>query len=45
VKYNLQTESLTVTILFDDKKTSIDTILKRLSKGGYPVSGDAQWEK
>jgi len=31
-----------VTVTFDDTKTSIDKIIERLSRGGYPVSGDPQ---
>jgi len=45
LKYKLHTKSFKVTITFDDKKTSIDNIIERLSKGGYPVSGDPQWVK
>jgi hypothetical protein len=32
-----------VTVTFDDTKTSVDKIIERLLKGGYPVSGDPQW--
>ena len=45
LKYNLHTKSFTATIIFDDKKTSIDKIIEKLSRGGYPVSGDPQWVK
>jgi copper chaperone CopZ len=34
-----------VTVTYDEKKTSVDKIIERLSKGGYPVSGDPQWVK
>ena len=45
LRYNLFTKSFTVTITFDDTKTSVDKITERLSRGGYPVSGDPQWVK
>jgi len=45
LKYKLHTKSFTVTITFDDTKTSVDRITERLSRGGYPVSGDPQWVK
>ena len=45
LKYNLHTKSFTVTITFYDKKTSVEKIIERLSKEGYPVSGDPQWVK
>jgi len=31
-----------VTVTFDDTKTSVDKIIERLSKGGYPISGEPQ---
>jgi len=34
-----------VIITFDDTKTSIDKIIEKLSKGGYPVAGGPQWVK
>ena len=43
MKYDLNTLFFTVTVTFDDKKTSVDKIIERLSKGGYPVSGEPHW--
>jgi len=45
LKYKLHAKSFTVTITFDDKKISVERIIERLSKGGYPVSGEPQWVK
>ena len=45
LKYNLHTRSFTVTITFDDAKTSVDKIIEQLSRGGYPISGEPQWVK
>ena len=39
LKYNLNAKSFTVTVTFDNKKTSVDKIIEKLTKGGYPVSG------
>jgi len=43
LNYNLHAISFTVTITFDDTKTSVEKIIERLSKGGYPISGEPQW--
>ena len=45
LRYNLHTKSFTVTVKFDDKKTSVEKIIEKLSKGGYPISGEPQWVK
>ena len=45
LEYNLHAKSFTVTVTFDNKKTSVDKIIERLSKGGYPVSGNPRWVK
>jgi len=45
LKYNLNARSFTVTVTFDNKKTSVDKIIEKLTKGGYPVSGEPQWVK
>jgi len=45
LRYNLHTKSFTVTVKFDDTKTSVEKIIKKLSKGGYPISGEPQWVK
>ena len=45
LRYKLHAKSFTITITFDDKKTSVDKIMERLSRGGYPVSGEPKWVK
>jgi len=43
LKYDLNAASSTVTVTFDDKKTSVEKIIEKLSKAGYPVSGEPHW--
>ena len=45
MRYELHAASFTVTVTFDNKKTSVEKIIEKLSKGGYPVSGKPQWVK
>lgn len=43
LKYDLNAASSTVTVTFHDKKTSVEKIIEKLSKAGYPVSGEPHW--
>ncbi|MBW1672378.1 MAG: hypothetical protein JRF06_00765 [Deltaproteobacteria bacterium] len=45
LRYELHAISFTVIITFDDTKTSVEKIIEKLSRGGYPVSGDPRWVK
>jgi len=45
LRYNIHTKSFTIIITFDDIKTSVEKIIEKLSKGGYPISGEPQWVK
>jgi len=39
LKYNLHTKSFTITITYDEKKTSVDKIIEQLSKRRVPNLG------
>jgi len=43
VEYNIEVASYTVTITFDDTKTSIDKIMDELAQHGYSISGEPRW--
>ena len=43
MEYNIEEASYTVTITFDDTKTSIGEIMDELAKYGYSISGEPQW--
>ena len=43
VEYNIEEASYTVTITFDDMKTSIDKIMDELAQYGYSISGEPRW--
>jgi copper chaperone CopZ len=43
LKYDLNPTSFTVTVTFDNKKTSVHEMIEKLTEGGYPVSGEPHW--
>lgn len=43
MEYNIEEASYTVTITFDDMKTSIDKIMDELAQYGYSISGEPRW--
>jgi len=42
IKYSLNPLSFSVEVSFDAKKVSVEEIVKKLTEGGYPVSGEPQ---
>ncbi|UCE34296.1 MAG: hypothetical protein JSV55_03465 [Deltaproteobacteria bacterium] len=43
MEYDIEEASYTVTIRFDDTKTSIDKIMEELTQYGYSISGEPRW--